>query len=123
MRSKTRQKATLNVCFLARFTLSIGTKVNFTLMFMTNFDDFSFYIKNFPLLSSKIPYLPAYGVFMSHPIRYARTCSPHGCFISRATQPSILPLLRITSKNARNSQSSFFYRFGDLIKQHAVPLS
>ena len=38
-------------------------------------DDFSFPIVNFPFLSSNIPSSPAYGVYMSQMIRYARACS------------------------------------------------
>ena len=36
-------------------------------------DDFNFHITNFPILRSKIPSSPAYGVFISQLIRYART--------------------------------------------------
>ena len=37
-------------------------------------DDFNFHITNFPFLSSNIPASPAYGVFISQLIRYARAC-------------------------------------------------
>ena len=51
-------------------------------------DDFNFHIINFPFLSSNIPYSPAYGVFISQPIRYARACSSYECFILRAMRLS-----------------------------------
>ena len=38
-------------------------------------DDFSFPIVNFPFLCGNIPASPAYGVFVSQLIRYARACS------------------------------------------------
>ena len=38
-------------------------------------DDFNFHITNFPFLSSNIPSSPAYGVFISQLVRYARACS------------------------------------------------
>ena len=38
-------------------------------------DDFNFFTTNFPFLSSNIPSSPAYGVFISQHIRYARACS------------------------------------------------
>ena len=38
-------------------------------------DDFNFPIVNFPFLSSNIPSAPAYGVYVSQLIRYARACS------------------------------------------------
>ena len=36
--------------------------------------DFNFPIVNFPFLSSNIPSAPAYGVYVSQLIRYARAC-------------------------------------------------
>ena len=51
-------------------------------------DDFNFHITNFPFLSSNIPTSPAYSVFISQLIRYARACSSYGCFILRATRLS-----------------------------------
>ena len=36
-------------------------------------DDFNFPIVNFPFLSSNIPSAPAYGIYVSQLIRYART--------------------------------------------------
>ena len=47
-------------------------------------DDFNFHIKHFPFLSSNIPSSPAYGVFISQLIRYARALSSYLCFILRA---------------------------------------
>ena len=47
-------------------------------------DDFNFHITNFPFLSSNIPSSPAYGVFISQLIRYARACFSYECFILRA---------------------------------------
>ena len=38
---------------------------------------------NFPFLSSNIPFAPAYGVYVSQLIRYARTCSNYQDFMER----------------------------------------
>ena len=46
-------------------------------------DDFNFSIVNFPFLSSNIPSAPAYGVYVSQLIRYARACSNYQDFIER----------------------------------------
>ena len=46
-------------------------------------DDFNFNIGNFPFLSSNIPQSPAYGVFVSQLIRYARASSLYEDFITR----------------------------------------
>ena len=51
-------------------------------------DDFNFHITNFTLLSSNISFLPAYGVFISQLIRYARACSSYECSILRASRLS-----------------------------------
>ena len=46
-------------------------------------DDFNFPIVNFPFMSSNIPSAPAYGVYVSQLIRYARTCSNYQDFMER----------------------------------------
>ena len=46
-------------------------------------DDFSFPIVNFPFLCSNIPAAPAYGVYISQLIRYARACISYHDFLDR----------------------------------------
>ena len=46
-------------------------------------DDFNFPIVNFPFLSSNILSAPAYGVYVSQVIRYARDCSNYQDFMER----------------------------------------
>ena len=46
-------------------------------------DTFGFHIVNFPFMSSNIPSAPAYGVYASLLIRYARCCSNYSDFLSR----------------------------------------
>ena len=46
-------------------------------------DDFNFDIVNFPHLNSNIPSSPAYGVYISQLIRYARACSHYQDFLQR----------------------------------------
>ena len=43
-------------------------------------DAFGFHIVNFPFMSSHIPSAPAYGVYASQLIRYARCCSNYSDF-------------------------------------------
>ena len=78
-------------------------------------DDFNFHITNFPFLSSNIPSSPAYGVFISQLIRYARACS-----------------FRLSSKllgqgyvmeRLKSSLRKFYGRYWDLIKHYEVSLS
>ena len=63
-------------------------------------DDFIFHITNFPFLGSNIPSSPAYGVFISQLIRYARSCSSYECFILRARRLSVSYSNRDTSWTA-----------------------
>ena len=87
-------------------------------------DDFNFHITNFPFLSSNIPTSPAYGVFISQLIRYARACSSYGCFILRATRLSNKLLEQgYVKERLKSSFRKFYGRYGDIIKQYEVPLS
>ena len=87
-------------------------------------DDFNFHITNFPFLSSNIPSSPAYGVFISQLLRYARACSSYECFILRAARLS-LKLLRqgYVMERLKSSLRTFYGRYGDLIKHYEVSLS
>ena len=46
-------------------------------------DDFNFKIINFPNMCSNIPASPAYGVYISQLIRYARASSNYSDFLKR----------------------------------------
>ena len=46
-------------------------------------DAFGFHMVNFPFMSSNIPSAPAYGVYASQLIRYARCCSNYSDFLIR----------------------------------------
>ena len=87
-------------------------------------DDFNYHITNFPFLSSNIPTSPAYGVFISQLIRYARACSSYGCFILRATRLSNKLLEQgYVKERLKSSLRKFYGRYGDLIKQYEVSLT
>ena len=83
-----------------------------------------FHITNFPFLNSNIPYLPAYGAFISQLIRYARACSSYECFILRAARLSS-KLLRqgYVMERLKSSLRKFYGRYGDLIKHYEGSLS
>ena len=68
--------------------LSIGRDGQLHTSIYDKRDYFNFHITNFPFLSSNIPSSPAYGVFISQLIRYARACSSYECFILRARRLS-----------------------------------
>ena len=84
-------------------------------------DDFNVHITNFPFLSSSIPSSPAYGVFISQLIRYARACSSYECFILRAARLSSKLIIQgYIMERLKSSLRKFYGRYGDLIKHYEV---
>ena len=82
---------------------------------------FTSHITNFPFLSSNIPSSPAYGVFISQLIRYARACSSYECFILRAERLSSKLLGHgYVMERLKSSLRKFYGRYGDLIKHYEV---
>ena len=74
--------------FYLDLLLSIGRDGQLRTSLYDKRDDFNFHITNFPFLSSNIPSSPAYGVFISQLIRYARDCSSYECLILRVARLS-----------------------------------
>ena len=105
--------------------LSIGKDGQLRTSLYDKCDDFNFHITNFPLLSSKIPSSPTYGVFISQLIRHPRACSSYGCAI-------LLRAVRLSNKllgqgyvteRLKAYLRKFYSRYGNLIKQYEVSLS
>ncbi|KAK3101513.1 hypothetical protein FSP39_004134 [Pinctada imbricata] len=75
-------------------------------------------------MSSNIPSSPAYGVFVSQLIRYARACSKYEDFIIRAIRlASKLLVQGYVTQRLKSSLRKFFGRYGDVIKAYEIPLS
>ena len=72
-------------------------------------DDFNFHITNFSFLSSNIQSSPAQGVFISHIIQFARTCSSYECFILGAVRLSNKLLGQVYVKKRLKSSLRKFY--------------
>ena len=49
-------------------------------------DDFPFTIHNYPHLSSNVPRIPIYGVYISQIIRFPKACDSYADFLSRHQQ-------------------------------------
>ena len=83
-------------------------------------DDFDFTIINFPHLSSNIPLSPAYGVYISQLIRYARACNTYTDFLKRH---SLLCCKLINQGYCRERLVStfkrFFGRYRELVDKYA----
>ena len=84
---KARRRATLLLPTWICSCQSVGT-VNFALPFTTNVTISISILQTSPFLSSSIPSSPAYGVFISQLIRYARACSSYEYFILRTLRLS-----------------------------------
>ena len=105
--------------FLPRFTTDDGRDGQLQTSIYDKRDDFSFHITNFQLLSSSIPSSPAYGVFISQLIRYARACSSYICFILRVRRLSSKLLKQgYLVERLKSSFRKFYGRYGDLL-QHS----
>ena len=72
-------------------------------------DDFNFLIVNFPFMSSNIPESPAYGIFISQLVRYARASSLYDGFLLRSCLLSIKFLKQCYSRNRLIATFRKFY--------------
>ena len=82
-------------------------------------DEFGFHIVNFPFMSSNIPSAPAYGVYASQLIRYARCYSSYSDFLIRHR----VLLKRLLSQGYKVNRLSstfkkFYGRHTDLVGQY-----
>ena len=82
-------------------------------------DAFGFRIVNFPFMSSNIPSAPAYGVYASQLVRYARCCSNYSDFLIRH-RALVKRLLSQGYKVNRlsNTFKKFYGRHTDLVGQY-----
>ena len=87
-------------------------------------DDFNFSITNFPFLCSNIPSSPAYCVFISQLIRYARASTKYTDFTLRARRLSDKLLSQgYVCDRLTSSLRKFYGRYGELVIHYDVPLS
>ena len=104
--------------------LSIGRDGQLRTSLYDKRDDFNLHITNVSFLSNNIPSSPAYGVFISQLIRYARACFSYECFILRAARLSSKLLGQgYVRERLKSSLMKFYGRYGDLIKHYEVPFS
>jgi hypothetical protein len=75
----------LEIKFYICFVFRCNTNGKITSQLYYKLDDFYFSIVNFPYLCSNIPASPAYGVYISQLIRYARACSKYDQFLVRGS--------------------------------------
>ena len=87
-------------------------------------DDFSFQIINYPYLDSNIPSRPAYGVYVSRLVAFARACSSLSDFVYRhdlLVQKVISQGYQI--KTLRNTFSKFTTKHCELFSKYNIHVS
>ena len=87
-------------------------------------DDFNFPIVNFPFIGSNIPASPAYGVFVSQLIRYARSSQRYPDFVQRSSQlVSKLISQGYLPQRLKSTFKKFYGRHLDLVKKYDKAMS
>ena len=71
------------VCYIDTHIKTGDTTTPFRISIYDKRDDFTFLIVNFPHMDSNIPANPAYGVYISQLVRYARICTSKVDFMNR----------------------------------------
>ena len=85
-------------------------------------DDFTFRIVNFPHMDSNIPANPAYGVYISQLVRYARICTSKVDFINRLRGLSLrLRQQGFETNLLQKSFNKFFSRHGLIVEKYGAP--
>ena len=80
---------------------------------------FSFSIVNFPYLCSNIPSSPAYRVYVSQLIRYARACSAYDKFLNRGRLLTNKLLLQgFQQSRLKAAFRKFYGRYNNLVYQY-----
>ena len=111
-------------CFLPRFTTFDWEGWSTSHFDLRQTRWFQFPHHKLSFLSSNIPSSPAYGVFVSQLIRYARACSSCECFILRVRRLSSKLLKQgYLAECLKSSYRKFYGRYGDLIQQYEISLS
>jgi hypothetical protein len=93
--------------------LKLDTNGKITTQLYNKRDDFNFSIVNFPYLCSNIPASPAYSVYISQLIRYARACSTYDQFLVRGSLMTNKLMFQLSRLQA--AFRKFYGRYNDLI--------
>ena len=86
-------------------------------------DDFAFWIVNFPHMDSNIPANPAYSVYISQLVRYARICMTKVDFINRLRGLSLrLRQQGFETNRLQNSFNKFVNSHGLIVEKYGAVL-
>jgi hypothetical protein len=104
--------------------LNIDSNGTLTTSLYDKRDDFYFAIANFPFLCSSIPLSPAYGVYISQFIRYARACFTYEDFSKRGKLlTNKLMLHGYNESHLKSTFRKFYGRYNDLVCDYKLSLA
>jgi hypothetical protein len=104
--------------------LSVDSNGRLTTSLYDKRDDFDFAIVNFPFLCSGIPLSPAYGMYISQLIRYARACFAYEDISIRGKLlTKKLMLQGYNESRLKSSFRKFYGRYNDLVCDRRLSLA
>ena len=109
------------VCYLDTHIKTGDTTTPFRISIYDKRDDFTFRIVNFPHMDSNIPANPAYGVYISQLVRYARICTSKGDFMNRPRGLSLrLRQQGFLTDLLQRTFTKFFNRHGLIVVKYGA---
>ena len=120
---KDTSTSSTEVCYLDTNIKTGDVTTPFRISIYDKSDDFSFRIVNFPHMDSNIPVNPAYGVYISQLVRYARICTSKVDFINRLRGLSLrLRQQGFETNRLQNSFNKFVNRHGFIVEKYGAAL-
>ena len=111
------------VCYLDTHIKTGDTTIPFRISIYDKRDDFTFRIVNFPHMDSNIPANPAYGVYISQLVRYARICTSKVDFMNRLRGLSLrLRQQGFLTNLLQRTFTKFFHRHGLIVVKYGATL-
>ena len=111
------------VCYLDTHIKTGDTTTPFRISIYDKRDDFTFRIVNFPHMDCNIPANPAYGVYISQLVRYARICTSKVDFMNRLRGLSLrLRQQGFLTNLLQRTFTKFFNRHGLIVVKYGATL-
>ena len=110
-------------CVISTHIKTGDTTTPFGISIYNKRDDFTFRIVNFPHMDSNIPANPAYGLYISQLVRYARICTSKVDFMNRLRGLSLrLRQQGFLTNLLQRTFTKFFNRHGLIVVKYGATL-
>ena len=110
-------------CVISTHIKTGDTTTPFRISIYDKRDDFTFRIVNFPHMDSNIPANPAYGLYISQLVRYARICTSKVDFMNRLRGLSLrLRQQGFLTNLLQRTFTKFFNRHGLIVVKYGATL-